>query len=220
MSRSFVFDIETGPLPADQLPPFDESTVKLGALKDPVKIKAKIEEARAAYVERAALDATTGRVLAIGYDTNGNFEIEGSVIAGGNISMEEEILTEFWDRCDNTHLDSDNKIIGFNIHGFDLPFMIRRSWINNIEPPRWLMRGRYFDPMFVDLMQVWACGDSRGYQSMDRVATALGTTRKNGDGAEFHKLWFGDKKQHKLAVEYLQNDIAMTRDIASRLGVL
>jgi len=64
-------DIETGPLPEDVilsvLPPFDPEDVKLGNLKDPVKVAAKIDEARenhaAKFIEKAALSPLTGEVL-------------------------------------------------------------------------------------------------------------------------------------------------------------
>jgi hypothetical protein len=58
-----VFDIETGPLPSDEIransapfvpapPPgdFDPSAVKLGNLKDEAKIAAKINDAREEYL--------------------------------------------------------------------------------------------------------------------------------------------------------------------------
>ena len=72
--KRIYFDIETGPLPESELlamlPPFDASEVRVGNLKDEAKIAAKIAEAevnhRRDFIDRAALDATTGRVIAIG----------------------------------------------------------------------------------------------------------------------------------------------------------
>lgn len=69
-----IFDIETGPLPESELaallPPFDPAEVKVGNIKDPEKIAAKVAEAEANhrrdFFEKAALDPLTGRVVAIG----------------------------------------------------------------------------------------------------------------------------------------------------------
>lgn len=64
---ALIFDIETGPLPDEQLkaflPPFvppkhpgefDPASVKIGNLKDEAKIAAKVEEARAAHAQALA----------------------------------------------------------------------------------------------------------------------------------------------------------------------
>lgn len=72
--QTIVFDVETGPLAEGELsallPPFDPAEVKTGNLKDPDKIAAKIAEAEANhrrdFVDKAALDPLTGRVVAIG----------------------------------------------------------------------------------------------------------------------------------------------------------
>ena len=75
--QTIVFDLETGPLAESELsallPPFDPAEVKTGNLKDPAKIAEKIAEAEANhrrdFIERAALDPLTGRVVAIGVMT-------------------------------------------------------------------------------------------------------------------------------------------------------
>ena len=72
--QTIVFDVETGPLAESELsallPPFDPAEVKTGNLKDPAKIAEKLAEAEANhrrdFIERAALDPLTGRVIAIG----------------------------------------------------------------------------------------------------------------------------------------------------------
>lgn len=63
-------------------------------------------------------------------------------------------------------------------------------------------------------MQLW--GD---YVSLDTLAAAFGTTRKNGDGARFSDLYFGLDAERKQALKYLANDVTMTVEIARRMGV-
>ena len=52
------------------MPAFDPAEVKTGNIKDPEKVAAKIAEAEANhrrdFIDRAALDPLTGRVVAIG----------------------------------------------------------------------------------------------------------------------------------------------------------
>src|ERR1044071_1281510 len=122
--RTIFFDIETGPLPeaelATLLPAFDPNEVKMGNLKDPEKIAAKLSQAEEAHrlnsLKRAALDALTGRVLAIGllFD-NDDF----SVLCQED---EAELLRQFWSVC-----CGECRMVGFNSNSFDLPFLIRRS---------------------------------------------------------------------------------------------
>ncbi len=227
--QAIVFDIETGPLPEDFLrsllepaAPFDPASVKVGNLKDEAKIKAKIEECRAAYEEeckaaelrffdRAALSAHTGEVLAIGVRFAG--EKGGQVLHGS----EAKVLKLFWETCEDTRA-SDNRLVGFNIFGFDLPFLLRRSWLLGVRPPHWVMdRDRYWSPLFVDLMARWQCGDRQNFISLNRIAGLLGVGQKNGDGKMFAETWKADKA---AAIAYLNQDLELTLQVARRLGVV
>lgn len=218
-------------------PAFDESSVKTGNLKDAAKIAEKIEAARsqhaidaanhaaknataeADYIAgvkgRAALDAKTGRVLAIGYyDTN-----EGATdyaILNGEPGDEAAIVSGFWTYFEAS--DEHTRFIGHNIHGFDLPFLIQRSWLLGVEVPRGVIKGRYFSDKFVDTMAVWACGKmgSGAMAKLDDLAKAFGVGMKNGDGAMFAELL---EKDRAAAMEYLKNDIAITHAVARRMGV-
>lgn len=243
-NKNIIFDIETGPAPEDELrrmlppldlPPkpgeFDPATVKLGNLKDKAKIEEKIEAAREAhnlavskydekaateqaehwvkFVDKAALSAVAGRVVAIGYWRNGQPRISAK-------PEEEETIRGFWGMYQHCQLAGAH-IIGFNSLGFDVPFLVRRSWLLGIPvPPSVIERGRYWSPVFIDLMQVWNC-TSREYVGLDYLAQAFGIGGKNGDGARFAKLWATDRE---AAVAYLNNDLDMTAKLAERLGVI
>ena len=135
--ETYVFDIETGPLPMAELtamlPPFDPSEVKVGNLKDPEKVAEKIaqarEEHRANFFNKAALDPLTGRVLAIGVlDT---LTEEAEVLA---VPEEARMLEWFWARCKG-EMGRIETMIGFNSNLFDLPFLIRRSWRLGVQIP-------------------------------------------------------------------------------------
>jgi uncharacterized protein YprB with RNaseH-like and TPR domain len=218
--KSIIFDIETAPLPeaelAALLPPFDPAEVKLGNLKDPDKIAAKLAEAeanhRADFFEKAALDPITGRVLAVGMlDLS-----DGDGLVLGLHIDEVSILHEFWDRC-RGEMGRINEMIGFNTHHFDLPFLIRRSWKHRVPVPLGLRRGRYWAEEMVDLRELWQLGDRQARGSLDAVAKHLGVGAKNGDGKEFARLWQTDRAK---AMEYLRNDLNLTAQIAEALGVI
>lgn len=249
---AIVFDIETGPLPAADLwkvvppfdpstlipfPSFDESSVKVGNLKDAAKIAEKIEQARAQHavdamnhakdnlaveglyvaevMNKAALSAITGRVLAIGYyDTNDEaFEVDA---LHPDEVTEAALIIRFWSYVEAA--PEHCRIVGHNIAGFDLPFLIQRSWILGIEVPRGVIEGRFFARKFADTMQVWACGKvgNGSMAKLDDLAKVFGVGSKTGNGAMFAELF---EKDRAAAIEYLKNDVAITYAVAKRMGV-
>jgi len=218
-AQTIVFDIETGPLSEAELsaalPPFDPNEVKVGNIKDPEKIAAKLAEAEANhrrdFVEKAALDAMTGRVLAIGmlYLFNGEFVVIEH-------ADEAQLLREFWVRCEH-EMGRLNVMVGFNTHQFDLPFLVRRSWRHRVALPWNLRRGRYWSDQMIDLREAWQLGDRQAKGSLDAIAKHLDVGAKNGSGADFARLWQSDRPK---AVEYLRNDLQLTAGVAKALGVV
>lgn len=200
------FDIETGPLPDEQLtaiiPPFDPAEVKLGNIKDPDKIAAKLAEKETNYLadarDKAALSATTGKVLAIGLEDHDGTRC----LAAAN---EAEILADFWHGFRTGH----DRYIGFNIFGFDLPFMIRRSWKLGV-PVAGIRQGRYWNERFIDLREMWQLGDRQAKGSLDAICTHFGLAGKNGNGKDFARLFELNPAQ---ALKYLCNDLRMTREV-------
>lgn len=215
--KTFIFDIETGPLPEAELtaliPPFDRDAVKTGNLKDPEKIAAKLAEAEAEhrreFIDRAALDPLTGQVLAIGI-------LEKGGIAVLDDPSEAMLLREFWQMCQGD-MGRVHQLVGFNVCQFDLPFLIRRSWKHRIAVPYGYRRGRYWSDQVVDLREAWQLGDRQARGSLDSIARHLGVGAKNGDGKDFAELWQEDRAK---AVAYLQNDLELTAKVAEALGVL
>lgn len=212
--NNIVFDVETSSLPEAEilplLPPFDPADVKCGNLGEE-KAKAKIAAAelnhRQNFLERAALDATTGRVLCIGVLIEGQFSFFAN--------DDEKALLEAW--WTSMRLDDGQiQYVGFFITGFDLPFLIRRSWKLGVKVPRGLRQGRYWDRSIVDLMDVWNLGDYKGRISLDTLSKFLGVGEKNGKGAEFAGLWATDRQK---AMKYLMNDLELTARVGKAMGV-
>jgi len=221
--QTIVFDVETGPLAESELsallPPFEPAEVKTGNIKDPEKVAAKIAEAevnhRRDFFDRAALDPLTGRVIAIGVMAmaeGGKRKAEVYIIGHED---EARTLSEFWD-VTRGEMGRLNPMIGFNIFGFDLPFLFRRSWKHRVPVPFGLRRGRYWNDQLLDLRDAWQLGDRQARGSLDSIAKHLGVGAKNGDGKAFAQLWQSDRKQ---AEAYLRNDIELTAKVAEALGV-
>ena len=214
--QTIIFDIETGPLPEPELaaliPPFDPAEVKTGNLKDPDKIAAKIAEAesnhRRDFLDKAALDPLTGRVLAIGL-----LYLDSHEVVILDHDDEAQLLRDFWAATLMQHGHAP-QMVGFNIHLFDLPFLVRRSWKHRIQVPPGIRCGRYWSEHMVDLRDYWQLGDRQARGSLDAIAKHLGVGAKNGNGADFAKLWHTDRPK---AIEYLRNDLTLTAKIAEIL---
>ena len=224
---------------------FDPAAVKYGTTKDPVKRAEKLAEVKSKheaavkeydqtvataakdhfqkFKDKAALDATTGRVVAIGVSpcpVGGN----GPAIINCDGDSEESGLKLFWEWVEG-NLKAQRPMIGWNSNGFDLPFLVRRSWILGVPIPIGVRKGRYFADLFIDLMQTWACG-SRDYFKLDAAAAAFGLTGKvkevAGDpieGKTFYLAW-RDPKRRKTAEKYLMADLRIPAELAKRMGVV
>ena len=209
--RNF-FDIETGPWSGAK--PFDWSTVKLGNLKDPDKIKAKRAEAAREYKDKLALSPITGEILAIGIHDHkeGYSVIEGS---------EKEILKQFLPWLQDA-LQACELIVGWNIQGFDLPFICRRACLNGLGqliPAHLLNSGRFWHNFIQDLMKVWMYGQYQDYTKLDDTAEFLGFIGEEQviSGKQFAEYYKGTPEQRTIALDYLKDDVDKLQYVADRI---
>jgi hypothetical protein len=213
------FDIETAPGELADIKrivgEFDPKNVKLGAIKDPLKIEAKITKARENYdgklIKDSMLDPLLGRICAIGYK-----QPDGSVHIPE--LTESELLLDFWRR----YKERRGNLQGWNILSFDLRWIIQRSRKHGIQvPPQAIgLAGCGYSKAngFVDLMNEFT-GDSTKYLSIDEADKFFGGSGKNGDGAEFFRLWESPvPEERKLARDYLTNDVEMSTRIGANMG--
>ena len=193
------------------------------ALKDPVKMAANVAEKREEWLNKLALSAVTGEVLAWGLWLPDNEEHEEPMVCmAGSTGFEENaeraLLLALWGALDQPEYRINHKLCGWNICGFDLPFLQRRSWVHGVEPPAWVYHatGRGLAHIHTDLMLMWS-----GFNPTDRIslATAAKLFRlpgKLGNGADFAATLATDRD---AAEAYLRQDIILTSMVAERMGV-
>lgn len=210
--KTTFFDIETGPLPEDQLRDSMPQFSAPGNFKDPDKIAANIEEQRTRWIERAALSPMTGRIVAIGYATD---DSKPTISADAD---EKTIILDFF-ACAGAAGGGTGHLVGFNIFDFDLPFIVRRAWALGLRPPLCMMPAPRYWPsyLFTDLRAVWGLADRQPEGSLDAIGRALGIGRKAGNGAHFAALMAGTDEERAAAMLYLANDIELTRALYWRL---
>lgn len=207
-----VPDIETCGLPnaADFLEPVQPD----GRLTDPAKIKADIAAKEAARSEKLALDWNVGRIAAIAWWT----ERDGmSHLACPTEIQERYALTEFWD--DVKH----RSIVGFNIKGFDLRFLVRRSQLLYVTYPV-LDFGKYSKKGIVDLYQELTFGDGHYDQgcmkrSLKQFCKRFGIPVNDAiDGKDIPALVAAGKWDEVVA--HAVSDVELTVALARRLRVI
>lgn len=213
MSNWTVWDIETSPESPERLALVEPEFEAPANYTDPVKIAAAKAKARDKWLADSALDPMTGRVIAIGSmdDT--------AIVCDHGDNREADIIGNFF-RVYERHASSGSRLIGFNIHGFDLPFIVKRAMILGVPVPPQLRpngQSRFYWPVtFVDLQQVWGCGELRPHGSLAVLARLMGLGEKTGSGADFARL-YADPDTRGQALEYLRNDLAITAKLADRL---
>jgi len=211
--NSLYFDIETEGLPdaVDAMDPAEFAAPS--SWKDPEKIAAKVQENKDKAKRQAALSAITGRVLAVGYA----MEDEPVQILEGE---ERDMLDQLFVVMKHT-VNHGGRIFGFNIIGFDLPFLAQRAAISGATLPLALYsfyRGRFnWRDSFQDLQLRWLAGqrDFSGHNLKSIARLLKLPIQKIGDGAAFSGLYYDD---HDKAIEYLKTDVELVRALAKRLA--
>lgn len=249
---SIVFDIETIPQPEnvllESMPPFDEADVKLGNLKDPALIKAKLEGARekhkSDYIAKAALSPVTGEVAAIGFsfvphDPRTPVEEQGHatpLYIRGDLyrvdpndptingpQTEAELLEAFWDLWRHFFQRERCSWIGHNILDFDLPFLVNRSRILGIAIPFGVLdhhRGRvYFSSRFVDTRTHWLLG-RKATETPSSLDLVSRAFGLGGKSGSGADFARLLKEQPDQAIAYLVQDLTLTKTVALRMGLI
>lgn len=209
MNRIY-FDLESSPLPVDQLTKLMPTEFPTGNTKDPEKLKAAIAAKQSEWMDNAALSAATGKIIAVTIAENNN---EPEFITGEEPALIERALSEI--------SDPGITVFGWNLHNFDLKFLAQRASVHGIKGFSCLttvFRGRRsWCEHLIDAMQVWnmAYGHVSG-SSLGAVALALGVGEKTGNGKDFADLL---KTDPDAARAYAVNDVCLLRKIVERLGI-
>lgn len=210
MSNVTIFDIETAPASVERLERVMPEFEAPSNYKDADKIAASIKEQKARWIEKAALSPLTGQVLCIGVREPGGAI---TILDGGG--DEARLLVEWRELVESSGYS--RYFAGFNIYSFDLPFLIRRAWHFGIAPcVRSGLNLRRLEN-WIDLREVWQCGDKQAEGSLNAIAKFFGIGAKTGSGKDFPYLWGSDRE---AAADYLRNDLNLTHAIGVRMGVI
>lgn len=237
-----VLDLETIPcqsLPAECLPVFDESTVAVGNLKDPFKIREKLDEARTKF------DADLDKRLSVDPDY---CEVCCAVVTvvtdsspGGETfwwtnqpDSELRLIIAVWDWI-STMARNGIPIVTFNGSSFDLPVLVKRAMYNDVSVSphliKSLMARQEYNSSHYDLMQLLAQRspfsgklEARklnfylkrfgiGSKSVGLIASA---PTEIDDGSMVYPAW--KEGRMEAIVEYCKQDVFQTAELFRRVA--
>jgi hypothetical protein len=219
---------------------FDPQKVKYGNIKDPKKKDEKLQaemakhrQALASYIQDceqakkdawdefvagAALSPTIGRVLAIGY---GLVTKDGLVYC---LDIDEEnernLLRRHWAIAAPVGARG-GKLVSFNGHRFDYPFLRRRSWAyDDVDAPCLITKYRKMEDFCVDALEEYRTGGGWNENiKLDDLAKMMGLGGKTEGmtGDLFYETWKTDPEK---ALDYLARDVELTYLVAQRMGII
>jgi hypothetical protein len=216
---NIYFDIETVPEPLAKLAALMPEFTTPKNYKNKDLIAQNIADQRAKWIKEAALRPDSGKVMAIGLMIG-----DRSAVEPKTESDEKALLQWFWKTVDVIQKDDPHnfKLIAWSAFRFDLPFIVKRSWLHNVLIPAWVWGrdvGRYrFSDKFVDLEERWNLSTGDQYSSLDSCCRFFGLPVKPDlGGLLFHELYNGNNEQRKLALEYLTHDVSSLEQITKKI---
>ena len=174
------------------------------------------------YPLNAALYPEFGKVLviSIGQITYPDGVTPVSKVKSFYGDNEAEVLKEFMDTMTKIFSAKPNiKIIGHNIKGFDIPYLLKRSVINGVSVPSklHLQKLKPWENCLLDTHDIWKFGGWNG-ASLSLICDLLNIpspkeAMKAGDVTESY--WNGKLEEIK---EYCEGDVVATMNVMLKLA--
>jgi 3'-5' exonuclease len=180
----------------------------------------------ATYHDKAGLMPEFGKVIVIANGMKIFKENKGPVdyIKAYAMDDEIEILNQFKESLNSAAAKKPGlNLCGYNIKGFDMPYVSKRMLINDISLPQLLNNGgrKPWEIPAYDLFEVWQQG-SRDMVSLELVCISLGIpTPKDGiSGSEVGDVYWNAENRLEAVDRisaYCQRDVKATINIVDKL---
>lgn len=179
--------------------------------KDPEKIAAYIAEANQKALQTCALDPDLARVVAVGLGNPNTGRVSAFVATTDN--EERALLSELWGL-----LRGQTTIVGYNVLGYDLPVLLRRSLYLGIPAPA-IQIDKYRHPSVIDLMQLLSFNGAIKFRGLKFYAKRFGLPCEDAvNGADIPALVAAG--EWDTVESHVRSDVALTMALAQRMGVV
>jgi hypothetical protein len=153
--------------------------------------------------KKKLMNPIDSKLIAVGL----RFNSKNLIIQNEN---ERIMLEEFWKELKEIRKEKETKIVGFNIKDFDLPFLVTRSFINNVKITPFILRE------VIDLREkvsAFRFGFTRG--KLKEFGEALGIELHEMDGSHVAEEYI--KGNIEKIKEYLNKDLEITEKMLKRI---
>ena len=218
-----TLDLETLPTDRQDVREYIANTVKPPATMSKAETIAKwILESKADAVDeavsRTGLDGSFGRVCVIGWALDDH--APASLQSADNESW---LLHQFSQAMASIPLSEQytTLIVGHNVAGFDLRFLMQRFIVNGIKPPLLIQRAAQAKPWeaekVFDTMVQWSGAGAKPGGSLDKLCLALGIPSPKGDidGSKVAAAVAAGRIDDVAA--YCRGDVSATRAVYRRM---
>lgn len=215
LQDAILLDIETWPamtpeMEADIMAEIEAEVKAPANYKDPEKIRAYVEEAKAKAktkaIEKAALSPLTGAVALVTLAEVRGTDRDVEQFCAPAMSDESACLTDVLSWL--SIRDRGHQIVTFNGSRFDLPYLSVRAMARRITSPWPIPRAKDYH-RHLDLFD--ALG---GLGSLDRYARAiLGRGKGEVTGADVPRLWAGSAADQERVRQYARDEMGLLVDI-------
>lgn len=173
------------------------------------------------YFKKSPLYSEYGKIVVI--SCGGFKDDEVVTISFSSEDNEAEVINNFFTFINKKILKTPTTcIVGYNINTFDVPFIIKRSFINNISQIPTIFK--IFDKKpwelsvkFKDIFLLWQM-NTKNFVSLDAVASCLGleTHKDTMDGSMVGSTFHIENNLQKI-VNYCEMDVVLTGRVMKRL---
>ncbi|MBK7587889.1 MAG: ribonuclease H-like domain-containing protein [Bacteroidetes bacterium] len=221
-----LIDIETVPMCKNYeelSPEFQRLWDKKSLLLD----KENLDTERS-FADKGGIYAEFGKIICIGlgyFIKNNAQSNEGQPYALKIKSLfgddEKDILHQFGQVCNKFFRNATKQFCGHNIREFDIPYICRRSFINQMPLPSILYdlqnKKPWENPM-LDTLQFWKFGEYKNFTSIDLLSTVLGINSPKDDiaGSDVAEVYWQQNDLQRI-VHYCNKDVVTIAQVLMRL---
>ena len=161
--------------------------------------------------DKSSFDGTFSRIVCIGVIAfSDSMEPQGAMAWYGG--QEKELLRRFWEWIGKNR---PSLFITHNGLGFDLPFIKKRSVIQQVKLTMEISLAKFRNEPVYDTLAVWSNWDSRGWVKLDVLARVLNVETKSGSGKQVAEMW--QAGQGKEIADYCLQDCYVTYACYSKM---
>jgi predicted PolB exonuclease-like 3'-5' exonuclease len=211
-----IVDVETVPI----VPTFDQ-------LSEPLQVHWSRKSAQwqpdlplepAQTWERAGIYAEFGKIICISTGILTGNEIAPILHVRSFNGPEDELLRAFFAFCLELQPE---RLAGHNIREFDIPYICRRSFIQQVPLPPLLAHMQAKKPWespLIDTLQFWKFGEFKNFVSVDLLCTLLGidSPKQTMSGQDVAQMYWQERNRQRI-IDYCEHDVLAVAHILLRL---